>query len=372
MKKKLVLAGGGHAHMMTLANLHRFIEKGIAVTVIGPSEFHYYSGMGPGMLGGTYRPEDIRFATRKLVESKGGEFIFGKIVRIEPIGREVILDSGNTVPYDVLSCNVGSDVPLAGVETDGETVFTVKPIEKLLAARNRILEIGTKQPLAVGIVGGGPSAVEIAGNIEQLSRSPGMKPVRIDILARSTLLPHQPPGIRYRAAASLSRRGVHIIPGCAVRKIEPGIVTSETGDRYEFDLIFVALGIKPNPVFKNSGIPVGSDGGLLVNRYLQSIYHHGMFGGGDCISFRESPLDKVGVYAVRQNPVLCHNLMAALTGGQLRPFDPGGNYLMILNIGGGFGILQKHRIIFGSRTAFMLKDLIDRRFMRKFQAFEPR
>jgi len=68
LKKHLVLAGGGHAHMMALAQLGRFVEKGHKVTVIGPSEHHYYSGMGPGMLGGTYAPEEIRFDTKQVVE----------------------------------------------------------------------------------------------------------------------------------------------------------------------------------------------------------------------------------------------------------------------------------------------------------------
>jgi len=51
MGKQLVLVGGGHAHMVTLAHLNQFISKGHQVTVIGPSENHYYSGMGTGMLG---------------------------------------------------------------------------------------------------------------------------------------------------------------------------------------------------------------------------------------------------------------------------------------------------------------------------------
>jgi hypothetical protein len=37
--------------MVTLANLHQFVEKGYNVTVIGPSEYHYYFGMGIGMPG---------------------------------------------------------------------------------------------------------------------------------------------------------------------------------------------------------------------------------------------------------------------------------------------------------------------------------
>ena len=71
MPKQLVLIGGGHAHMVTLANLRKIVDKGHDVTVIGPSDHHYYSGMGPGMLSGTYRPTDIRFATRHVVEKNG-------------------------------------------------------------------------------------------------------------------------------------------------------------------------------------------------------------------------------------------------------------------------------------------------------------
>ena len=59
------------------------------------------------------------------------------------------------------------------------------------------------------------------------------------------------------------------------------------------------MGVRPNPIFKNSGLATGPDGGLRVNEYLQSIDHPEMFGGGDCIYFEKQPLDKVGVYAVR-------------------------------------------------------------------------
>ena len=46
MKKTLIIAGGGHAHMQCLANLEKFVQKGIDAIVIGPSPYHYYSGMG--------------------------------------------------------------------------------------------------------------------------------------------------------------------------------------------------------------------------------------------------------------------------------------------------------------------------------------
>jgi hypothetical protein len=75
----------------------------------------------------------------------------------------------------------------------------------------------------------------------------------------------------------------------------------------------------------------------------------------------------VGVYAVRQNPVLDHNLLAALEGRELIPFDPGGAYLLIFNMGNGKGIFWKKNWVWGGRWAFYLKDYIDRRFMRTYQ-----
>ena len=370
MKKHLVLAGGGHAHMVTLANLERFIQKGYAVTVIGPSDYHYYSGMGPGMLGGSYTPEEIRFATRHVVEQKGGTFVLGKVARIDADAQAVQLASGATIAYDVLSCNLGSQVPRGIVSGDLQDIYLVKPIERLLAAQERILELASLKKLSVGIVGGGPSSVEISGNVWRLTRRPGMQPAEIAILTSSTLMPHHPRGIRVKALSSLKRRGIHVVESCDVDRICTGAVTEASGKVHSFDIIFVAVGVRPNPVFEASGIPTGPDGGMRVNRYLQSTAHAGIFGGGDCIYFESAPLDKVGVYAVRQNPVLYHNLLAALEGEALQRFEPGGDYLLIFNLGDGTGIFHKRGILFGGRLAFKIKDFIDRRFMREFQAAE--
>jgi len=370
MAKRLVIAGGGHAHMLTLARLRAFVDKGCEVTVIGPSEFHYYSGMGPGMLGGTYRPEEIRFATRRLTEKMGGRFKRGRVASIDADKQLVVLESGETLPYDVLSCNLGSQVPSVENGTETDNVFSVKPIERLAAAQSRITDLATRQDIRVGVIGGGPSAVEIAGNIWRLGRLPGTKRIDITILAGSALMPHHPPGVRRRAEASLLKRGITIVEKSRAELIGSGLVVDQHGVRFDFDVVFVAVGVKPSKVFSRSGIPTGADGGMLVNRYLQSTAYPNIFGGGDCISFQDRPLDKVGVYAVRQNPVLFDNLMATLTGGELKPFQPGGAYLLIFNLGDGTGILCKWSILLGGRLAFIIKDYIDRRFMRAFQSFE--
>jgi NADH dehydrogenase FAD-containing subunit len=369
MGKHLLLVGGGHAHMTTLANLSDLVDMGHRVTVVGPSEHHYYSGMGPGMLGGTYAPSEIRFATRQVVEKHGGTFVLGKAVRVDPGEKQVELESGETLGYDVVSFNVGSYVPRLDAPEEAEDVYPVKPIEKLMEARERIEALAAQKPATIGILGGGPSSAEIAGNVWQLTSGPGKHRPRIQIFAGKGLMTRFPEGVRTRVERILRDRGVEIHTGY-VQRVDPGGVVLESGTRFELDFTFLALGVKPNPVFERSGIPTGPDGGLRVNACLQGTAHPDMFGGGDCIYFQDRPLDKVGVYAVRQNPVLYNNLRAALEGGPLQTFNPGGDYLLIFNMGGGQGVLRKKGLTFDGKPAFLIKNYIDRKFMKRFQSIE--
>ncbi len=356
--------------MVTLEMLHTFVEKGHRVTVIGPSDYHYYSGMGPGMLGKTYTPAEIRFATRQVVEQQGGTFIRDKAVRILAGEKKVMLASGETIGYDVISFNAGSYVPRLDLPEDAKDVYSVKPIERLMEAQARILELVTQKNITIGILGGGPSSAEVAGNIWQLTRVAGVNMPRIKIFAGKRFMSRYPDNVRSRLLRSLNQRGVEINTDGYVQSVQSGTVTLDSGETQALDFIFLALGVEPNPIFKKSGLATGPDGGLRVNEFLQSVDHPEMFGGGDCIYFENQPLDKVGVYAVRQNPVLYHNLMAALEGAPLQSFDPGGDYLLIFNMGGGTGVLRKRWLLLKGRMAFIVKDYIDRKFMKKFQALE--
>jgi NADH dehydrogenase FAD-containing subunit len=368
MKKHLLLIGGGHAHMVTLAKLHTFIEKGFGITVIQPSEYHYYSGMGPGMLGGTYKPDDIRFATRKLVEKKGGRFILGKADRIDPLKQTVTLEGEDgEIHYDVLSCNAGSYVPREMVLGAAGNIFTAKPIEELLVAQKKIVALTTEGKITVAVIGSGPSSIEIAGNIHQLCQQQGVNMPKIQLFGGRNFMSGRLPKIRQSARIILERKGVEIIETGYVRQITNDQIVLENGQTFKADIIFPAVGVKPSQIFSKSGLPIGPDGGLLVNEFLQSTGYTNIFGGGDCIYFEAEPLDKVGVYAVRQNPVLYENLMAYLQGGALKKFAPGGKYLLIYNLGDGDGIFSKWSITFSGKLAFTIKDHIDRKFIRTFQ-----
>jgi NADH dehydrogenase FAD-containing subunit len=73
------------------------------------------------------------------------------------------------------------------------------------------------------------------------------------------------------------------------------------------------------------------------------------------------------VYAVRQNPILLHNLLSTLNGHALQQFVPQKSVLLALNLGDGTAIVDWHSIVWGGRLGFALKDYIDRKFMKAFQ-----
>jgi len=366
MPKHLVLVGGGHAHLTTIVKIPDFIARGHRVTLIGPSHHHYYSGMGPGMLGGFYTPEEIRFAVKDMAESRGAVFLKDRVSRLDPEKRTLLLASGGEIPYDVVSFNVGSGVPVNIVSDLHENILTVKPIENLRKGREAILDLLKRNASSILVVGGGPAALEVSGNICKLAHDNGGTS-QISLLAGSKLLRNFPRKAQKIAGESLVSRGVEVIEGSRVSHIRNGEAFLEDGRGFPYDLCFLAVGVKPSELFERSGLPVGTDGGLLVNEYLQSVAFPEVFGGGDCICFQPQALDKVGVYATRQNPVLYRNLMAALEGKTLDTFDPGGKYLLIFNLGDGKGVFCRGSWVWAGKHAFRLKNYIDTRFMRKFQ-----
>ncbi|MBU2627497.1 MAG: FAD-dependent oxidoreductase, partial [Proteobacteria bacterium] len=297
-------------------------------------------------------------------------FVKDKVVRIDADKKQVFTRTGNIFPYDVLSFNAGSYVPMPEAHEDQENIYSVKPIEKLMEAADKLKIMFAQKKIIVSIVGGGPSSAEVAGNVWQLAKKVNQHMPDIRIFAGNQFMARFPESIRSRVFSILEKRGIQILETGYVKQVRQDEITLESGDTVSTDFIFMALGVKPSSIFEDSGLPVGPDKGLLVNQYLQSVKYTNIFGGGDCIYFKDQPLDKVGVYAVRQNPVLLHNLMAALEEKEFEIFDPGPDYLLIFNLGGGLGVLKKKGVIFSGKMAFWIKDYIDRKFMKKFQAIE--
>jgi NADH dehydrogenase FAD-containing subunit len=248
----------------------------------------------------------------------------------------------------------------------GGNVFTVKPISNLLKARHHILANIGQRGLRIVVVGGGPAGVEIAGNVWRLIQDNKGK-AEITLIAGIKLLKSFPERVCNLVRSSFRERDIRIVEGRHMKALEKNSVILDDNSEISYDAGFIATGVRPTSLFKDAGMATGEDGGMLVNSYLQSVEHPEIFGGGDCISLEGHRLAKVGVYAVRQNAILHQNLFTSLEGGEFATFTPQKEYLLIFNLGNGKGVLWRNSLVWDGRPAFILKDYIDRKFMRKFQ-----
>lgn len=366
MGKHLVLVGGGHAHMTVLLRAGEFVRKGHRVTLISPSPYQYYSGMGPGMLSGMFRPQETRFHIRKMIEDRGGVFLAGRVVRVDASDRVLRLSDDAAVPFDLASFNTGSHVPVAWTGGALERLVPVKPVFNLYLARIEILNLLGKGPLQLVVAGGGAAGVEVAGNLWKLIRDQRAD-AAITLVAGQELLRDAPHKVRRLARHSLVQRGVNVIERARLESLQGKEAILTDGMRIDCDLAFIAVGVTPSRLFVNSKLPTGHRGELQVDRTLRSPHYPYLLGGGDCIAVEGMRLAKVGVYAVRENPILYHNLMASLEGGTSKRFSPGSSPMLILNMGDGTGILWKKGFAVAGEMVLKLKNFIDLRFMRRFQ-----
>ena len=171
---KVLLLGAGHGHLDLLKHLGELTGAGVEVTVVSPEPVALYSGMIPGFLGGRYDREAVSLPVREIVEQAGAIFVEDMVTGIQASTRRVALASGRELSYEVLSVAMGSVVAtgllpeVEGGPADG--VFPVKPFANLEAARDRVREILDSRDARAVVVGGGPAAVEIAGNLARLGR----------------------------------------------------------------------------------------------------------------------------------------------------------------------------------------------------------
>ena len=364
--KHLVLVGGGHAHIETLLYLNEFTRRGHRVTLISPSPYHYYSGMGPGMLSGIYRPREVRFHVRKMVEDRNAAYLGDAVESIDPSGHSLSLRSGQKIRYDIVSFNTGSEIATGSVVASGADIYPVKPISNLLKARNQILNWRPDRREHIVVAGGGPAGVEIASNAWKIISDHRID-AGITLISGSSLMEQFPQRVKDLCRESLQRKGIRIIEGNPLKALEKNVALLGDAQGIPFSIAFLATGVRPSPIFRDTGLLTSDDGSLLVNEHLQSVSHPEVFGGGDCIQIKGNPLPKVGVHAVKEGMLLRSNLISALEGERLSSYTPQRHYMLIFNMGDGRGILWRNGLAVEGRFAFSLKNHIDKGFMKKYQ-----
>ncbi len=96
-----------------------------------------------------------------------------------------------------------------------------------------------------------------------------------------------------------TERGIEIVTGNLVERVEPGRLHLGGASSIAADEVLWTTEARPPEWLKSSGLPVDDAGFIKVDEMLRAEGHMDIFAAGDIVAFGPRPLPKSGVYAVR-------------------------------------------------------------------------
>ena len=401
--KDLVLAGGGHSHVIVLERFGMKPIPGVRITLVCRDVETPYSGMLPGHVAGHYTRDEIHIDLGPLTRFANARFYHDEIVGLDPATRTMICRNRPPVPYDVLSIDIGSAPRVHDVPGAEGAVVPVKPIGNFVARWNALVErvLATGGPVRIGVVGAGVGGVEMVlamrHGLRTRLREAGGNPDRLSFdlfTGGAEVLPRNPPRVRATFARVLAECGVRVHLDAWIDRVTPGalhaagltggaelgvgdgavcetgfpcVLHTAGGALHELDEVLWVTAAAAQPWLAASGLATDEGGFVAVHPTLESTSHPGVFAAGDCAAVLAHPREKAGVFAVRQGPALAANLRRALRGLAPRPFIPQRRYLSLIGTGGKRAVATRGgALVFEGDWVWRWKDRIDRRFMRRF------
>jgi NADH dehydrogenase FAD-containing subunit len=350
--KRLVLLGGGHAHLHVLQALAREPLAGAQAVLITPHGHLSYSGMVPGVVAGHYAPEQARIPLAPLCAA-------AHVTLVQ--GQAVALDVGGAQDRDALP----------GAR---EHALFVRPIETLVSVLDRLREQASRRALDVVVAGAGAAGFELAlalaWGLAHLTR-PGDGSSRVALVTGGTQpLAGYPTAVVAQGLKALARHKVTLFRE-ACTAVEPGALVLASGARLACDVPVIATGVGPPAWLGASGLALDERGFVSTGPTLQSTSHPEVLAAGDVASRWDAPHPRSGVHAVRAGPPLALNLRRFIGAGQLQAYTPQRRTLNLLSCGERRAIMAWGDWVAEGRWAWWWKDRIDRAFIRRFAPPDP-
>jgi NADH dehydrogenase len=333
----VIVVGAGFAGLNVVRGLRR---EPVDVTLIDRHNYHLFQPLLYQVATAALEPADISGPLRQLVRGERTSVLMGEVEAVDVAERRLrLLD--RTLAYDYLVIATGAAHSYFGHDEWASRAPGLKTVEDALEIRRRILyafeaaereldPVKQREWLTFVVIGGGPTGVELAGALAEISRQTRAREFRhIDpTRARVLLLEGLPrlltaysEDLSERARRSLERLGVEVHTSTMVTSIDRHQVHSEAFSVASRTVLWAA-GVAASPIARSLGAELDKAGRVRVTPQLTVPGHDEIFVVGDLVNLKQDDKELPGLapVAIAQGKHTARNLRRALSGQPLEPF----------------------------------------------------
>ena len=347
--KRILILGGGFGGLYAALELDKHVGKrdDVEVTLVNRENFFSFTPMLHEVAASDLDVTHIVNPVRKML--KHVRFFLGDVESVDLDGKSVMVSHGfdrhaHELPYDHLILSLGSTSNFFGLPGLEERALTMKSLADASGLRNRLIEhleeadtecaakSCARGPLLTCVVaGGGFAGVETIAAINDFVRGAvrfypnlGNESIRMVLVhSGETILPELSEKLGRYAAKKLAARGIELRLGVRVTAMDDAGVQLSDGSTIATRMLVWTAGTAPHALL--STLPCATERGrIVVDANLEVKDRPGVWAVGDCAVVPDGKTGRAcpptAQHALRQGRVLARNVLAAIDGGQKKPF----------------------------------------------------
>jgi NADH:ubiquinone reductase (H+-translocating) len=336
---RVVIIGGGFGGLYAARALARVP---VDVTLLDRRNHHVFQPLLYQVASAALSPGDIASPIRWIVRrQRNVGVLLADVTAVDTSRRVVLTASSGEFTYDFLIIAAGATHAYFGHDEWRATAPGLKTLEDALEIRRRVLlaferaeleedEARRRSLLTFVVIGGGPTGVELAGALAEISHQslardfrhfdPGSARIVL-VEAGPSVLATFPEPLRESARRDLERLGVEVRTGTPVTGLRAGRVEIGT-DAIDAATVLWAAGVAASPLGATLGVPLDRAGRVIVKPDLTIPGHPDVFVIGDLAAFTVAGRQLPGVaqVAIQMGRHAARSIEHAIAGVPRRDF----------------------------------------------------
>jgi NADH dehydrogenase len=328
----VVIVGGGFAGLTAAQALAR---SPVRITLLDRRNHHVFQPLLYQVATAGLSPTDIAAPLRRILRGQANATVLlGEVLRVDPAARKVTMADGE-LDYDFLVLATGATHSYFGNHDWALHAPGLKTLEDASEILRRTLlaferaereadALRRRRFLTFVVIGGGPTGVELAGTLVEISRHTlkhefrRIDPAEARVVLLEGLdriLPTYPPDLSEKARQQLERLGAQVRTSARVTTVDAdGVCLGR--ERIEAATVLWAAGVAASPVGRSLGTPLDRAGRVHVQPDLSVPGHPEIFVIGDLAALEQDgrPVPGVAPAAMQMGRHVARNVLRAVQG----------------------------------------------------------